>query len=66
MDTPTKYQKAVLANLVIHIYRIHYSRVSTTIGQIILRDLFLGMGFCEYSTTPKGEKTKYESCVRVT
>ena len=55
LDPPTKYQKAIPAKLVLHIYKRTDTHLNTSIGQLIAGTFFFGMQSCEYSTTPKGE-----------
>ena len=49
----TKHQKAILSNLVLHVYRKHQSYLSTVIGQLITVAFFFGVQSCKYYATPK-------------
>ena len=54
VDTPTKYQKDIPANLVLHLYRKQHSRLRMAIVKLISIDFFFGVIPCKYSTTLKG------------
>ena len=58
VDPPTKHQKAIPGKLVFHIYKKQHSHLSTTIGQLIAGDFFLGMRSCKYYKNPKGENNQ--------
>ena len=55
IDSPTKHQKAIPENLVLHIYKWTDTHLNTAIGQLIAGAFYFGMWSCEYSTNPKGE-----------
>ena len=50
-----KHQKAIPAQLVLHIYKRTNIHLNTAIGKLISGAFFFGMRSCEYSTTPKRE-----------
>ena len=55
LDPPTRHQKAIPANLVLHIYKQTNTHMNTAIGQLIAGSFFLRMRSCDYLTTPKRE-----------
>ena len=55
LDPPKKHQKSIQTKLVFHIYKKHYSHLSTAIGKLIVGAFFFGIRSCEYSTKPKQE-----------
>ena len=55
IEPTTKYQKAIPAKLVVHIYKMTETHLNTDIGQLIAGAFIFGMRSCEYSNTPKGE-----------
>ena len=55
LEPPTKHQKAIPAELLLHIYKRTDTHLNTAIGQLITAAFFFSMLPCEYSTTPKGE-----------
>ena len=58
MEHPTKLQKPIPDNIVLHIDRKDHSHLSTSTGKLITGDFFFDMNSCEYSTTPKGENKR--------
>ena len=55
MDPTTKHQKAILKNLVLHIYKGKNTHLNTAIGQLVVGAFFFNMRSCGYSTTHKRE-----------
>ena len=55
VDPLNKRQKDLPSKMMYHIYMIHNSHIITSLFQLVTGAFLFGMGFCEYSTTPKGE-----------
>ena len=58
LDPPTKYQKAILAKLVLNIYKWTDTHLNTSISQLTAGTFLFGMRSCKYSTTTKGEEKR--------
>ena len=54
LDPTTKYQKAIPAKLVLHIYKPTNTHLNTAISQLIAGAFFFCMLSCDYSTNTKG------------
>ena len=55
MEPPTKQQKSIPANPVLHIYREKNSHLSIAIGQLIAGAFLFGVRSFKYTTTTKRE-----------